>query len=422
MVLYSALSVTSLLYAEAMLDPTLSIPRPALVEDTPLKLPLNFKLTEAAARTPGEARLANGQYTAIRMVKYAEKTQCDGCGKPRQARELAIIRNDDFGDEVHIGLDCMEKLYGESADRLRQHASTIRASRRDLLARLKLREARSTEEAVGRVRAMVLEHVPGGEFHMSALQTIDLLMPSKPDQDLLVRLQRLALYHQEWQDAPERAQRRWRALSTHPMLSFQSSRARDAVRQACQAALDSGRHLPEADVHTLNEQLEMAASWSVPFRQLLRPEAFGNAEAYEGALKSALQEYTRTYEPAHVYWRAPFVASPLAIVSLKAREGYTVAAIEPRHIQGFRRNLLEENAYRQGSRCAFVEVGEPRVHLQPARYRRRGNLDTTDENESDLLEPERTYPYVPVAWSLVEHYTPTHRAWNLWGRNALESY
>lgn len=408
-----------------MQDPPPPFSRPALLEDTPLKLPLNFKVTEAAKRTPGEALLASGQYTAIRMVKYVEKTRCDGCGRPRQAQELAIIRNDDFGDEVHIGLDCMEKLYGESADRLRGHASTVRTSRRGLLNRLKLRGNHSTEEAVERVRAMVLEHVPGAEFHLPALQAVDLLMPGDADQDLLVRLQGLALYHREWQDAPDQARRRWSALGTHPRQSFLSSRDKDNVRRLCQAALDSGRHLSEAQVHALNQELEKAAGWSVPFRQLLRPEAYDSVEAYEAALRSSLQDHVRTFEPAHVYWRAPFVANPADIVSLKAKEGYSVAAIEPKQVQRFRRGLLEEDGYRRGTRCAFIEVGLPRAHLQAARYRRRGNLDAADsddEDGSDIIERERTYPYVPVAWSLVEHYTPTHRAWNLWGRAALESY
>jgi hypothetical protein len=421
-----AQGVINVLYLRGVLEEVqetiTAVSRPAVEQETPLKLPLNFRPHQAVKQPPGGAPLAEGHYTAIRLVKYVEKTGCEGCGKPRQAQWFAVIRNDDVGNEVHIALDCMQKYYGESADRLRAHANAVGKARRDLLARLKLRNV-SAEAAVEQVQAMVLAYVPGGEFHLASLKAVDTLMPSKADHDLLSNLQQLALYHREWQDAPDWARHRWNALNTHPMLRFLGSREREMVQLACRSALASQRQLPEQEVHALNRWLQKAATWQPPFRQLVRPEAHLHAEAYEEAVRAALKDLTRTAGPSQVYWRHPFTGHPTESVSSRLKEGYSVAAVKPQEVRRFQRLIQNEDSYRRGSRCAFMEEGTQQVHIEAAQYRRRGGVDTNDDDQDDdLLRPEQRYSYVPVTWALVEHHTATHRAWKLWGRARLESY
>lgn len=398
--------------------------RPDVVSKTPLQLPLNFRLTEEALRTPGEALLAAGDYTAIWQVVYAQKTRCDGCGRPKQAKELVIVRDNDTLEEQHVGLDCMEKLYGESAARLRQHAGDVRAARRGLLSKLRLKDDISTEEAIRRVRGMVLAHVPRPEPHLTLLDGIDTLTPNKHEQDQLARVQGLALYHREWQDDPDRARRRWSALSTHPRFLYSGPRNR--VREACQRALHSGTQLPEDEIHQLNTWLAQAQTFDSPLRTMTRPEEYEGQEAYEAAVEEALALYMGVAVPQRVHWRPPFIPSPEDLVSVDRREGYAVVAVDPREVRRFKQRILEHRPYRKATQRPIVVVGPEQVHVDPAVYR-RGRVDDredqgNDESGSEILVPERRHRYVLVGWALAERYTPTHRAWRQWSRSALEFY
>lgn len=398
--------------------------RPALEWETPLALPLNFQLPDQEIAREGEQLLANGSYTAIRLVKYAEKTTCDGCGRPRQAKQCVVIRDDETREEKHIGMNCLGRLYKEQADAIRAHASTVRQARDSLLNRLRLRDVASTEEAVRRVRELALAYLPYSAEHVRSLDAIDTLTPNKQDQDLLVKIRYLALYHQEWQDNQERARRRWSALKTHPMLFYLHKGERAKVQELCARALASGTQLPESEVHALNVWLRKAGTWSPPFRQLVRPEDYLTAEAYEAALRTALKARVDAQEHDRVYWRSPFTNHPTEIVSTKCGESSAVVALDRAHAGRFRTAIMNEDSYRSGTRSVIVEEGQSGTFTETTRYRQRGGFDREDEDDSDsdVTRAGRAYPYVSLGWALVEHYTPTHRAWLDRGRDHLEWY
>lgn len=396
--------------------------RPAEEWRLPLRLNLTFRRTEATSTRA--ALLSEGQYTAVWLVKYVQKTRCDGCGRERQAKELAVVRDDETGEEFHLGLDCMEILYGEREDRLRGHAADIRAHQAAVLSLVKLRDVKSTEQAVARIADLVRAYVPSPAPHLAALAAVDTFTPSKDDQDLLVKLRDFALYCREWLEDENAARRRWTALKTHPLLSRETARTRERLHALCERALASQTRLPQEEVHALNVWLRKAARWTSPFRQLVTPEDFETAEAYEAALRAKVLELAHGRRvPDHVHWNAPFVTHPTDIVSVKRGEGYSVAALEPREVRRFRSRLVQEDAYREGGlRGVVAEEGEEREHVQAAQYRRRGGFDREDEGDSDVLREERRFSYVPVAWALVEAFTATHRAWKRYGRASLEDY
>lgn len=399
-------------------------PRPPIEWDTPLHQPLNFQLSEQDILRAGEALLATGSYTAIRLIKYTEKTTCNGCGKARQARECAVLRNDDTGEQFYIGMNCMGRLYKEQAAQVRKHAAAVGSARRTLLARLKLKDVTSIEEAIERVSAFAAAHLPHPDPHLRALRGIDTLTPTKDDQNLIVSVQNLALYHREWQDDPDHARRRWNALRTHPMLFHLQGRERQHVSQACIRATNSRNHLPEDEVQSLNNWLRRASTWTPPFRQLVAPEQYGDAGQYEVALRGALEELAQSGEHRRVYWRTPSITHPTQVVSARAGEAYAVVALEEQHAKQFRAAIKRESTYQQNFRGVLVADGPSGVHQEADTYRRVGHLDREEDEATatDLLRRGRSFPYVTLAWTLVEHHTPTYTAWQQWGRDRLEQY
>lgn len=390
---------------------------------TPLALPLEFQLPAGDIARDGEARLANGQYTAVRLIKYTQKTTCDGCGRPRQAKLCAVIKDDDTGEELHIGMECLARMYRTQADAIKAHAKVVRSTLNRLLARLKLRDVVSLEAAVERVVDLARHYLPHAAPHLATLRAMDMLTPSKAEQDLLVRVRGLTLYHQEWTDHPDRARRRWTALRTHPMLSFMKSKERQRVKEACERALGSGRQLPDDEVHGLNNWLDKASRWTPPFRQLVAPEAYPDQTAYETALLDALQVRLGTGSFDRMYWQSPFIQYPTEVVAQDQKLAYAAVALSPKFATAFRNRILNEESYREGTRSVIVEWGPHGTFEVAAQFRQRGGFDRVDDDErSDVTRAGRTFEYQALGWALVEHYTPTHAAWHTWGRTALEAY
>lgn len=399
--------------------------RPAVESELPLQLPLEFKHPDSPAGSrplrPGEALLAAGSYAAIRLITYTEKTTCDGCGRPQQARTFAVLRDDDTGEQLHVGLHCLSTCYQQQAAQVRQHAAQVRRIQRTLLDRLKLKGV-GIEEAIAQVSELARQYLPYSAHHIQALRAIDPVLPTKEDQTFLVRIKELALYYREWRDEPEFARQRWAALRVHPMLSYLGTRTQQRIREASQRALGRQSQLTEAEVHDLNVWLARASRWTLPFQPLIAAEQFDDVPSYETALAVALDELVQSQRQSHEYWRIPFVRHPTQIVSLETRQGFGLIALEPRHAKSFQRAILDETSYRSGTRSVLVKMGEQRTHTEADQMRRRGGQDEEEEGGDDVLRRGRVLPYVLVAWTLVEHHTATHQAWNRWGRVRLEQY
>ena len=393
--------------------------RPDLEWSTPLSLPLEFHLEDARLKREGEARLAGGDYTAIRLVKYTQKTTCDGCGRIRQAQQCVVIKERDTGEELHIGMSCLRRLYRTQADAVQKHAAQVRGTLRTLLARLKLRDVPSVEVAIERVTDLATKYLPHAAPYLQQLRTMDTLTPGKTEQDLLVRVRGLTLYHQEWQDDPERARRRWRALRFHPMLRELSERERRRVHDRCDRALASGTRLPDDEVHALNQWLARAERWDPPFTPLVRPEAFADEATYMQALETALHVAVASGELDQVYWRPPFLTHPTEVVGARVKRAHAVVALEPSLAGPFRTLIMNEDTYRSGSRSVIVKWGQEGQFEQAAQYRQRGG---TDDEGSDVVRAGWTFRYRTLGWTLVESYTATHTAWHAHGRAYLEAY
>lgn len=399
-------------------------PRPPIEWDTPLNQPLNFQFDDSNKLRAGEALLANGNYTAIRLVKYSKKTTCDGCGRLRQAQECAILRNDETGEELHMGMNCMGKYYKIQADQVKKHAAIVRNARRRLLGKLKLRDASSIEEAIARVIDLALAYLPYPEMHVKSLRNIDTFTPSKVDQDLIIYIQNISLYHREWKDEPERALRRWSALQKHPMLYHLNDKERKHVSLSCIRAINNKNNLPEEEVKGLNNWLQRASIWTPPFRQLVVPEEYSTLELYELAVIDALEDLVNSGKHFHMYWSTPVINHPTQVVSAKAGEIYTVAAVAPKHGEQLRLSIKVEHSYKENFHTVIIREGANGTHTESDVYRRSGNLDLEEDDpkDNDLLRRGRSYNYVTLSWALVENYTPTYTAWRQWGREYLEQY
>lgn len=399
--------------------------RPAVESQLPLQLPLEFKHPDGSAGTrplrPGEVLLAAGSYTATCLITYTEKTTCDGCGRPQQARTFAVLRDDDTGEQVHVGLHCLSTCYQQQAIQVRQHAAQVRRIQRTLLDRLRLRGV-GIEEAIAQVSELARQYLPYSAHHLQALRAIDRVLPTKEDQTFLVRIKELALYHREWRDDPEFARQRWDALRVHPILSYLGARTQQRIREASQRALGRQSQLTEAEVHDLNVWLARASRWTLPFQPLVAAEQFDDARSYETALAAALDELLQSQRHSHEYWRLPFVRHPTEIVSLETRQGFGLIAQDPGQAETSQRTIQGETSYRTGTHSVLVRVGERRTYTEADQMRRRGGQDEEEDGSDDVLRRGRVRPYVPVAWTLIEHHTATHQAWNRWGRTRLEQY
>lgn len=392
---------------------------PSEYDSEPLNLPLNFTYTEKANAKPNASLLREGEYVATEQRTYSVKKRCHGCEVNEKANNLVVIRDQVTGETFEIGFQCMRDLYGIDVAALKTHTAQVSRARRELSRKLNLKG--STEQLVRIVREAILTYVPVPERYLRELDHLDIWNLSNAESDRLRDLHQLACYFRDWQEQPERARTRWRALQGHPAFAYDSHR--DDVAKKCSRAIEARHLLPENDILALNRYLRRAAAYQPPYPVLVNPADHPDEASYVQALTTAVH-HAATGTQAVSEWLTGSGEggrfNPTKYVGIRAKQLYTVAAVWQDEAERAAERIKTTTEYWQRTRKPIFATGPVEVREFPARRGTRRNED----NELEEFDIERAFrfTYRRVAWVLQERYTETYQIWHRVGREKLERY
>ncbi|WP_339094725.1 hypothetical protein WDJ50_10105 [Deinococcus sp. VB142] len=387
-----------------------------------LLYPLNFTWTEKALAKSGAALLGQGDYDAIEKRVYASLQKCHGCGYNEKAKTLIVVRDRRNGEVFEIGRECMKDLYGIEIGTFDDHAQKVARTRRELAQKLGLSGDLSTEKQVSIVREAVATYVPVPQQYLDELDRLEWWTLDQHDEQRIRDLHQLACYHRDWQETPEWAVRRWKALRGHPAFEYTSKK--DEVMRRCDRALEAEGLLSEQEVHRLNQHLRDAASFKSRYARLVSPEDFDTKEAYEQALEEKIREQAQVGRPTDENLTNNRRASnfnPCDLVGLNTRALFATVGVWDDEGEEFRNRIWDVEAYRRKVRRPIVVVGPPDLRQFPPVRDQRFNRES-QEWEDFEREPGWTFRFRRVAWGLVEPFTETYPLWRRFGRSRLERY